>query len=325
MRRREFIAAVGGAAVWPMAVRAQHAAVPVVGVLRTNTREADQFAALFQREMRRLGWEEGRNIRFEYRWGDGQNEKLPVHARDLVARNVNVIVALGNVGVAAAQSATQTTLIVGMTGDMVAMGLAASIAHPGGNTTGVSILGTELDAKRFELLHEFIPLARRVAVLVDPTAAHMRRAERLGEIERMARDYGIELVIVEVAAANEVGRALEAVRAAKVDGVNVLASPILNGVRALIIEQLREARLPAIYEWPETAEEGGLVGYGARISRCYRHVTVLVDKILRGANPADLPIEQPTLFTLAINAKTAEALGIAIPPALLLRVDEVIE
>jgi putative ABC transport system substrate-binding protein len=325
LNRRKFIALASGAVAWPVTLRAQQRSVPVVGLLRTTTREADQFAPIFRRDMRRLGWEEGRQIAFEYRWADGRSENLPIQAKDLAARAVTVIVAFGNVGVAAAQSASETIPIVGMTDDMVAMGLAASMAHPGGNTTGVSIFATELDAKRFEILREFLPQARRLAVLADPTSAHLHRAERLGQIERIAHDHGIELVVVEITNETEVARALDAIQAAQVEGVNVLASPILNGARAIIIERMRTARLPAIYEWPETAEEGGLVGYGARLSLCYRHVAVLVDKILRGAKPADLPIEQPTLLTLAINAKTAETLGLSIPPALLLRADEVIE
>jgi putative tryptophan/tyrosine transport system substrate-binding protein len=241
LNRRKFIALASGAVAWPVTLRAQQRSVPVVGLLRTTTREADQFAPIFRRDMRRLGWEEGRQIAFEYRWADGRSENLPIQAKDLAARAVTVIVAFGNVGVAAAQSASETIPIVGMTDDMVAMGLAASMAHPGGNTTGVSIFATELDAKRFEILREFLPQARRLAVLADPTSAHLHRAERLGQIERIAHDHGIELVVVEITNETEVARALDAIQAAQVEGVNVLASPILNGGRSSSSECARRA------------------------------------------------------------------------------------
>ena len=207
-----------------------------------------------------------------------------------------------------------------MTDDMIGSGLAASLARPGGNTTGVSILASELDVKRLEILHEFVPQARRIAVLADPSTISTRT-----QLTSAARDLGVELVIFEAQNPAEIGRPLDAIALAKFEAVNVLASPQLNAARHLIIERTRNARLPAIYQFPETAEEGGLLSYGPRVLLCFRHVVSLVDKLLRGTKPADLPIEQPSKFELAVNLKTAIAIGMTVPPTLLLRADEVIE
>jgi putative ABC transport system substrate-binding protein len=319
MRRREVIALLGGAASWPLTARAR--AVPIVGILRINPRESEIFAEPFRHYMNELGWEEGRNIRFEFVWADGRYEDLPALARDLVARGVDVIVTFGNPGISAVQRATTTIPIVGMSDDMVREGLAASMARPGGHTTGVSILGAELDLKRLELLHEYVPQARRIAVLRDPSLA----AAHQNWIEPAASRLNLELVTFTVHNADEVSQALDSIAVAEVGAVNILASAMLNGVRRLTIDRLRDARLPSIYEWPESADEGGLLGYGAPIASLYRRVAALVDKILRGANPADLPIEQPTTFELVVNLRTAKAIALAIPPSLLLRADRVVE
>jgi ABC-type uncharacterized transport system substrate-binding protein len=231
-----------------------------------------------------------------------------------------VIITFGDPAIRAAHRATQAIPIVGMTDDMVGSGLVASMARPGGNTTGVSILAPELDVKRLEILHEFVPQARRIAVLADPSTISTR-----AQLTSAARDLGVELVIFEVQNPTEIGGPLDAITAANVEAVNVLASPQLYGARYLIIERMRNARLPAIYQFPEAAEEGGLLSYGPRLLLCFRHVVSLIDKVLRGAKPADLPIEQPTKFELVVNLKTASAIDMTISPALLLRADEVIE
>jgi putative ABC transport system substrate-binding protein len=207
-----------------------------------------------------------------------------------------------------------------MTDDMVGAGLAASMARPGANTTGVSILGTELDVKRHELLHEFVPQARRVAVLADPNQFTSRP-----QLENASRVFGVDLSIFAARNRDEIGPTLDAMGQAQVEAVNILASPILNGSRGFIIDRLRQMRLPSIYEWPESAEEGGLLGYGPRLQAMYRQVAVLVDKVLRGAAPRDLPIEQPTKFELVVNLKTALAIGLTVSPALLIRADAAIE
>ena len=317
MRRREFITLIGGAAAaWPLAARAQQGRLPVVGVLRPVPKDVDQFAEPFRRYMRASGWEDGRNVRFLFVWAEGRNERAPALAEQLIAQNVDVIVAFADPAIRAVQRATQTIPIVGMVGS----GLAASMARPGGNTTGVSILSPELDVKRLEILHEFAPQARRIAVLADPSVNPNQ-----AQLASAARELGVQLVVFEVQNPADIGGPLDAIAAARLEAVIVLASPQLNAARHVIIDRTRIARLPTIYQFPETAAEGGLLSYGPRVLLVYRHVVTLVDKILRGAKPADLPIEQPTKFELAVNLKTAIAIGITIPPTLLLRADEVIE
>src|SRR6266851_2989369 len=326
IKRRNFITLLGGAAampslLWPLAARAQQVRLPVVGVLRPNPKDiAEFFAEPFRRYMKAVGWEEGRNIRFLFVWAEGRSDRAPALAGELVAQNVDLIVTFGDPAIRAAQRATQAIPIVGMTDDMVGSGLAASLARPGGNTTGVSILASELDVKRLEVLHEFVPQARRIAVLADSTTISTS-----AQLASAARDLGVELVRFEVGSPDELARALDIIATAKVEAVNVLASPLLQVSRTQIIARMRDHRLPAIYQWPESVEDGGLLAYGPRQLLCYRHVISLVDKVLRGAKPADLPIEQPSKFELAVNLKTASALGMTIPPTLLLRADEVIE
>jgi len=291
VKRREFITLLGGgAAAWPLAARAQQGRLPVVGVLRANRKDVlETFAEPFRRYMKAIGWEEGRNVRFLFVWTEGLSERAPALAGELVAQNVDLIVTFGDPATRAAQQATSAIPIVAMTDDMVGSGLAASLARPGGNTTGVSILASELDVKRLEVLHEFVPQARRVAVLADSTTVSTR-----AQLASAARDLDLELVWFEAGSPEELSRAVDALTAAKVEAVNVLASPLLNLWRVQIIDRMRDVRLPAVYQWPESAEDGGLLAYGPRNLLCYRHVVSLVDKVLRGAKPADLPIEQPT-------------------------------
>jgi putative tryptophan/tyrosine transport system substrate-binding protein len=200
-------------------------------------------------------------------------------------------------------------------------GLVRSLARPEGNTTGVSILASELDVKRLEVLHEYVPLARRIAVLVDPTTISTRV-----QLSNAARDLGVELLMSEADSADEIGRALDAIARAKVEALNVLASPLLFTYRHVIIERAAALRLPAIYQWPETAEEGGLLAYGPRFVQIFREMLARqLVRLLRGTRPADLPVEQPSKFELAVNLKTAKALGLDMAPSLLARADEVIE
>jgi putative ABC transport system substrate-binding protein len=286
-------------------------------VLRPSAKDAEPFVEPFRRYMQAIGWEEGRNIRFLFAWMEGRNERALLLAD---AQNVDLIITFGDPAIRAAQRATQAIPIVGMTDDMVGSGLVANLARPGGNTTGVSILAPELNVKRLEILHEFVPQARRIAVLADSSTI-----STIAELTSGARDLGVELIVFEAQSPAEIGRSLDAIEAAKVEAVNVLASPQLYGARYLIIERMRNARLPAIYQFPEAAEEGGLLSYGPRLLLCYRHVISLVDKVLRGAKPAELPIEQPSKFELIVNLKTASVIGLTITPTLLLRADGVIE
>jgi putative ABC transport system substrate-binding protein len=325
MRRREFGTLLGGAAtastIGPSRLGAQEKAMPLVGVLRVNSRDANEaFEGPFRRYMKELGWEEGRSVRFQFLWAAAQNERLPILARELVAQQASLIITFGNSGVQAVQQATTSIPIVGMSDDMVGDGLVVSMARPGGNTTGISIFGKELNAKRLELLHEFAPQAHRIAVLADPDLFGNRL-----QLETAAHALGLELFVFTAQNRDEMVRALDAMETTQVEAVNILTSPFLNAARNIIIERLRRARLPSIFEWPESAQEGGLLGYGPRALLVYRLVAGLADKVLRGAAPADLPIEQPTRFALALNLKTAKAIGLTIPEALLSRADEVIE
>jgi ABC-type uncharacterized transport system substrate-binding protein len=305
----------------PLAVAAQQGRVPVIGVIRNGSKTMNEvFASRFGQGMQALGWEDGRNVRYIFMWAEGRDDRFPALAADLVARPVDVIIVFGDPAIRAARLATSTIPIVGLADDMVGSAFAASMARPGGNITGVSILAGELDAKRLALLHEMVPHARRIGVLADPTTVRT-----VPQVEKVARDLGIDPVIRPVKNREEIGRALDAMIAARVGAVNVLASPVLDLLRGFIIDRVRQARLPAIYQWPETAGDGGLVSYGPRRLLAYQQMTRFVDKILKGAKPADLPVEQPTKFELVINMKTAKALGLTIPQSILLRADEVIQ
>jgi len=305
----------------PLAVDAQQGRVPVIGVIRNGSKPInDVFTSRFARDMQALGWEDGRNIRYIFVWADRRDDRFPALAADLVARPVDVIIVFGDPAIRAAKRATSTIPIVGLADDMVGSAFAASMARPGGNITGVSILAGELDAKRLALLHELVPHARRIGVLADPTTVLT-----VPQVEKAARDLGIEVVTRPAKNREEIGRALDAMIAARVGAVNVLASPVLDGHRRFIIDRLRQARLPAIYQWPESARDGGLVSYGPGQALAYQQMARFVDKILKGAKPADLPVEQPTTFELVINLKTAQALGLTIPPSVLGRADQVIE
>jgi putative tryptophan/tyrosine transport system substrate-binding protein len=301
---------------------AQTSRVPVVGVLRANAKATELFVERFRRDLEALGWDEGRNIALVTRWAEGHNDRLPALARELIARPVDIIVAFGDPGIRAVQRATRSVPTVAMADDVVGSGLVASMARPGGNITGVSIFAKELDVKRLELLREAVPQARRVGILADHTRVSAARIE----FDTVARGLRVDVAVFVANSRDEIVRALAAMIAARVDAVNVLASPILQDSRDLIIERLGRARLPAIYQWPETAiEDGGLMAYGPRIALVYRQVAHLVDKILRGARPSDLPIEQPKEFALVINRRTAKRLGLTIPDSLLVRANQVIE
>jgi putative tryptophan/tyrosine transport system substrate-binding protein len=325
MRRREFIAGAFGslaAIELPSVAAAQSGRRPVVGVLRTNPKDIKEtFAVPFRKYMRALGWEEGVNIDFQFRWADGQNDRLAPLASELVAEKVDVLIVFGDPAVYAVQRATNVIPTVAMADDLVGSGFAVSLRRMrADNMTGVSILASDLDVKRLELLREFVPRARRIGIIVDPTTISTRNL-----LEVAARNLKVDLTFVEVRHRNDMAGAVDELAAAKIEAINILASPILNLARDVSIERLRHVRVPAIHQWPETAEEGGFLAYGPRNLLCYRHVVGLADKILRGAKPSDLPIEQPAKFELVLNLKAASELGLIIPVPLLLRADEVIE
>ncbi len=322
MKRREFITLLGGAAAWPLAARAQKDRVPVIGILRVNPKNLNEiFAEPFRRYMKALGWDEGRNVRYQFVWADGQIERIPALAQELADEKVDLLIAFGTLSANAVERASSTIPTVAIADDMIASGLSTDLRRMRfNNMTGVSILSAELDVKRLELLHEFVPRAKRVGILVDPNVS-----PRVPDLKDAARTLGVEPVFFDARSRDEVAHALDAMIGAGVEAVNVLASPALGTARDLLLPKFEQARLPAIYQWPEVAEEGGFLAYGPRQLLVFRHVASLVDKLLRGARPTDLPIEQPSRFELVLNLKTANGLGLTFSPQLLLRADEVIE
>jgi putative ABC transport system substrate-binding protein len=250
-------------------------------------------------------------------------ERMDVHAADLMSGPVDVIVATGDAAVRAAQRATTSIPTLAITDDMLGQGFVRSLGQPGGNITGVTLLASELDGKRQEILIEAVPGVRRIAALVD---SNTTTPSRVRALEEAAHARGVDLSIHEVAMREEIASAIDAAKAADAGALNVLASPLLFNSRAFIFRRISTLRLPAIYQWPEMAEQGGLIGYGPLIVQLYRDImSRQLGKLLRGAQPADLPVEQPTRFELVVNLKTAKAIGHDVPAALVLRADKVIE
>jgi ABC-type uncharacterized transport system substrate-binding protein len=324
VRRREFIGLVGGAAVaWPLAARGQEPGrLYRLGGLHLAPRQAPHHVALFD-ELRRQGFIEGQNLAADWRGHGSSFDQFPSIAVEFANLKVDVILCAGDVAIRAAQQATTAIPILGITDDMVRSGLVRSLATPGGNTTGVSLLAPELDGRRQDLLMELLPGARRMAALADPntTMPHQMLA-----LQNEVRARGVELEIHRAEHLEDVVPAIHAAKASGALALNVLASPLFFNNRQIVIERITSLRLPAVYQWPEMARDGGLISYGPSIVQIYReHMARLLVFLLRGAKPTDLPVEQPTKFELVINLKTAKALGVTIPPLLLARADEVIE
>ena len=321
--RRKLVALLGGAALaWPLESHGQQPGRTYrIGALYNSQRQGPTVALL--EGLRRQGFVEGQNLTVDPRGFGLRTNQFSEVAGELVDARVDVILAGGNPAIRAAQQATATIPILGVTDDMVRSGLVGSMAHPGGNTTGISILATELDGKRQELLIELIHGARHIAALAD---SNTTASWQLQALEDTARAHGVELSIHQIANREEISGAIDAAKAAGASGLNVLASPLLFAQRQLIMERTAALRLPAMYQWPETAEEGGLVGYGPRIVQLFRDVlSRQLIKLLQGAKPADIPVEQPTKFELVINLNTAKALGLTIPEAMLDRADKAVE
>jgi ABC-type uncharacterized transport system substrate-binding protein len=323
MKRREFITLVGGAAAaWPLTASAQQPTIPVFGILLVFSREPGRtFTEPLRAYMQALGYVEGRNLNFDVRYADGKVERLPMLAAELVAQRPAVIATFGDAAALAAKAATTSIPIVSMSEDLVWAKIVTSMRRPEGNITGLSIMGTELDAKRLEILAELLPTRSVVLLLADPTTHRESRPA----LETTASALGLTLREAIVGTAEQIERSLREARDAGAAGVNVLSSALLFALRGRIISLSAELGLAAIYQWPETADEGGLIAYGPSLRGAFRQVTTLVDKILKGAKPSDIPVEQPTRFSLVINLKTASTLGLAVPPLTLLRADRAIE
>ena len=309
-------------AVAPLAAWAQESKRAYrIGVITFSPRMAINYVAFFD-ELQKLGFVEGENLIVDARGFAARSEQFSELALALVGSHVDALVCGGDLAIRAAQQVTQIIPIVGFTDDMLSAGLVHSLAKPGGNTTGISILATELDGKRLEILSELAPHARRVAALAD---YNVTGPGQLIGLENAARERGVQLSVHRIVKAEEIIGAIDQVRASGAEALNVLASPLLNAERRIIIEHVAALRLATIYQWPETAKEGGLVAYGPSFAEMGRQNAQQLAKVLAGIKPADLPVQQPTKFDLAINLKTAKALGLTVSATLLNRADEVIE
>jgi putative ABC transport system substrate-binding protein len=324
--RREFITLLGGAAAaWPLAARAQQPGkLPIIGYLGSGTPATQsQWVAAFVQRMHELGWMEGRTIAIEYRWAQGRSERAAEIAAEFARLKVDVIVTDGTSSVIAAKQATSVIPIVfAAAGDPVCSGLVASLARPGGNITGLSVQAADLAGKRLEILREVVPGLRRLAVM-GHTGIPIEVSQR-GEAQAAAHTLGLEVVSAEIRRAEDIAPAFETLKG-RADALYVFGDPLMATNRIRINTLAQGARLPTIYNYREFVEAGGLMSYGPNFPDLFRRAAEFVDKILRGAKPGDLPVEQPTKFDLIINLTTAKVLGLEIPPTLLARADEVIE
>ena len=325
MRRRRFIVALGSAAVWPLVARAQQAGkLPTIGYLGSGTPTSQRtwITAVVER-LRELGWIEGRTITIVYRWAEGRPERFAEIAREFVQLKVDVIFAVGTEAALAMKEATSVIPIVfPVAGDPVGTGLVGSLAHPGGNVTGLSNQAIDLGRKRLEILREVLPGLSRLAIMAN--AAYAGGAPEIDEVRAATRKLGVELVPLEPRRTEEITPALESLKD-RVEALYVVGDPLMNLNRMRINTFALAARLPTMYVQREYVESGGLMSYGPNYPDLNRRAADYVDKILRGTKPGDIPVEQPTKFDLVINLITAKAIGVAIPSMLLARADEVIE
>jgi putative ABC transport system substrate-binding protein len=319
MQRREFITLLGGTAIaWPLAAQSQQTKVSKLGVLLVGNREP--FSKLFWEGLRELGYIDGQNIQVEFRSAEGNLERLPELAAELVRLKVDIIIASETPSVQAAKRATSDIpIVMAPSGDPVGTGLIASLARPGGNVTGLSAATAELAGKSLDLIREIMPSASRVAALADPTNSFTKPF--LEQIQLAARTIGIQIEVVMVRGTEELDAAFAEMDRKRIEAV--IIQPTLP--RARIVDLVQKHRLPAVSGNRAFSEAGGLMSYAGSLADRYRNAAPYVDKILKGAKPADLPVQQPTKFELVINLKTAKALGLTIPPSLLTRADEVIE
>jgi putative tryptophan/tyrosine transport system substrate-binding protein len=327
MKRREFITLLGGAAVaWPFAARAQQPTMPVIGFVNAGSREErrDELQG-FIRGLGETGYVEGQSVAIEYRWADGRIDRLPAMMADLVDRKVSVIAATTTPAALAAQAATTTIPIVFEAGsNPIQLGLVVSLNRPGGNLTGVTSLIVEVAPKRLELLHELLPTAKVMGLLVNPADRNLAQAQAR-EVLSAARKLGLELHVVDVGSEREFEGAFAKMTQLQVRGLVIGAGSLfIRGIEQLAALTVRHA-LPAIYEYRRFPTAGGLMSYGSDVTDTYRLAGTYTGRILKGENPGDLPVQQATKFDLLLNLKTAKALGINMPTSLLLRADEVIE
>jgi putative ABC transport system substrate-binding protein len=326
MRRREFITVLGGAAMWPLAARAQQSAMPVIGFLSTrSSKDSGKNVAAFKNGLEEAGFAEGKNLSAEYRFAEGKLDRLPEMADDLVRRSVAVLVDVGgsNSALAAKRATSAIPIVFVIGGDPVGLGLASSLSRPDGNATGMTIISGDLAPKRLGLLRELVPNAAFFAALVNPNTPEGQTQR--SDIDGAARALGLKLRILEAGDGKAIESAFATLAQDKPDALLVGSDPIFDVNRDKLVALVAAAGLPAIYQFRDFAAAGGLMSYDPDIVDAHRQVGVYTGKILKGAKPSDLPILQPTKFQLVINLKTAKTLSIEIPPTLLARADEVIE
>ena len=326
IRRRDFITLLGGAAVWPLAASAQRPAMPVIGFLGApSAAPYVQYVAAIHQGLKEAGYVEGQNVRFEYRWADGHYDRLPALAGDLVRRRVDVIAATGGPAALAAKAASVTIPIVfRIAADPIAAGLVASLSRPAGNVTGVTSLNLEVGPKRLEFLHELLPSATIMAVLVNPT--NPSNSEILSrDLQATARLLGLQLHPLHASSDADIDAVFSTLTELRAGGVVVGTDAFFTSRTEKLAALTLRYRIPTIYQWREFVAAGGLMSYGGSSTDSYRLAGVYTGRILKGDKPADLPVQQATKLELFINLKTAKALGIDIPPTLLALADEVIE
>jgi putative ABC transport system substrate-binding protein len=326
MRRREFVTLVGGAAAWPLAARAQQLTLPVVGYLGALSHAAvERSIDAFEAGLMETGYIDGKNVKIEYRWAEGRYDRLPALAADLVRQRASVIFAAGgDPSALAAKAATTTIPIVFILGsDPVKLGLVASLNRPGGNLTGVNLLITEMEAKRLELLHQLVPTATRLAVLLNPKTANAE--SQLSEVRSASRTLGPQIEVIDASDEHDIDMAFASIAQKKIGGLVISADPFFNNCRSQLIALASRYSMPTLYFVREFTNSGGLISYGTSITDAYHQVGIYAGKILNGAKPSDLPVVQPTNFELVINLKTAKALGLVVPPPLLAAATEVVE
>jgi putative ABC transport system substrate-binding protein len=327
LERREFITLLSGAAVWPFAARAQQPAMPLIGYLGVSSFEKSAGRSLhaFKRGLAESGYVEDRNVTIEYRWADDEYDRLPALAVELVQRGVAVLVAAGSPAALPAKAATTVIPIVFMIGsDPVELGLVAGLNRPGGNLTGVAYLNVEVAPKRLELLHELIPTAKSIALLVNPANPVVADAQAK-ELQAAISTLGLNLMLVKASNPLEMEDAFATLVRERVEALQIGVDPLFGNHVDQLVTLAARHKVPTIYPWREFTAAGGLMNYGSSIPDAFRQVGVYTGQILKGAKPADLPVQRPTKLQFVLNLKAAKALGLEVPPTLLARADEVIE